>query len=168
MNGSGDSLFFIRRIADAYRQPNPGKALKSALSDIVAHGRTLHGEESIWQFNRFMREVQLAAGVEVVIERDGRGLCHGLVAPGRPLSLEDVRPGEYCVRLSTGRVIWSAELSAGHLAWPQVEQGLDLRLAAATNDGATVPTLCEGTLGGELVVFVFPGRQLGELKVEMP
>ena len=53
-----NDLYFIPRIADALRQPEPKVALRAAIEEIITLGQLPEYEQGFLQFQRFMAEVK--------------------------------------------------------------------------------------------------------------
>jgi hypothetical protein len=53
-----NDLYFIPRIADALRQPEPQVALRAAIEEIITLGQLPEYEQGFLQFQRFMAEVK--------------------------------------------------------------------------------------------------------------
>lgn len=84
--------------------------------------------------------------------------------PEMSINLTNINPGQYTVRLSTGRVLWEGQLMKKQLLWLEAYGDEDLRMAAKTEEDVPQPTLSELLLGGDLMMEVIPDLQSGEIR----
>ena len=160
------ALCFVPIIAEAFGQQNRREALRRAFTRIEELGRASNLRVGLIQFYRFMAEVRAELEVELVVERDGREM--GTIAAqfgARMETLSGVTPGNYVLRLATGRVVWEGTLSETQVR----VAGAPLVLAADTGAPVRSPATCqESLLDGDAVLYVFPGIESGTIGIEMP
>jgi hypothetical protein len=227
-------LYFLSKIVEAFKQPEPKEALEEAIEEIKTLGRRPEYARGFLQFQRFMAEVnknseklskspadrvpdeirvlalQAASDLleedpkeaqavldligthprwreefeklrketekskmpgrapEITIEKNGQPI--GSISCQRlPVTKEirDIKPGQYALKMDTGRVIWEEKLTERELLWAAAFPGQALDLAADT-EGAMVRTSLEFTLlNGELTIRVFPETESGRLEVKI-
>ena len=101
-------------------------------------------------------------GIEVL--KDGEPIASFAVTEV-PIKLMNIDPGQYTIRLSTGRVLWEDQLLKKHLIWLDAYGDEDLPMAAKTEeDAAARPTVSDPLMGGELTMDVIPGLKSGEIR----
>ena len=227
-------LYFLSKIVDALKQPEPKEALEEAIEEIKILGQRPEYQRGFLQFQQFMAEVkkksekfpqgpldtvpdeirflalQAAADLldedpkesqavldligthppwqeefeklrkeiekskmpgrppEIIIEKNGQPI--GSISCQRlPVSREirDIKPGQYAVKMDTGRVIWQEKLTERDLLWAAAFPGQALDLAADT-EGANARTSREFTLlNGELTIRIFPETESGRLELKI-
>ena len=81
------------------------------------------------------------------------------------MSILDVAPGRYILKLATGRTIWRGELRAEDLIWTSAFPERRLQLAADTDAASPEPSREEPVLGGEFLLRVFPGVERGAIEI---
>ena len=113
-----------------------------------------------------MAEVRAELEVELVVERDGREMGTITAQFGaRMKTLSGITPGNYVLRLATGRVVWEGTLSGAQVR----VAGAPLVLAADTGEPVRAPATCqESLLDGNAVLYVFPGIGSGKIGIELP
>jgi hypothetical protein len=227
-------LYFLSKIAEALKQPEPKESLRAAIEEIKTLGQRAEYEQGFVQFQRFMAEVKrnseelsqmsgdivsneirflalLAASdlleedpkeaqavldligthpgwqeeferlrketgkskmtgrpPEIIIERNGEHLGSSIrERPPITKEIRNVKPGNFAVKLDTGRILWEEELTERELIWASAFPGQALDLAADTGEENARTTREITALNGELTIRVFPGTESGRLEVKI-
>jgi hypothetical protein len=101
-------------------------------------------------------------GIEVL--KNGESIASFAVTEV-PIKLMNIDPGQYTIRLSTGRVLREDQLLKKHLIWLDAYGDEDLPMAAKTDkDVAARPTVSNPLMDGELTIEVIPGLKSGEIR----
>lgn len=186
MGTETDSLYFIPLIAEALHQRDPAAALRDAFERIRVLGRQPRYRVGYRQFLRFM-ETALGsadaaparatsgdasipdplAGVVILIERGDTLVATCRVSAGTSVSVKGLQPGEYCLRLDGGRVLWRGSLTQQHLLWGKAYPGQRLPAAAATERKKTPPTWKRKLMRGRLVLEVHAGVKAGLMRLTL-
>jgi len=104
------------------------------------------------------------APIQVEIVRDGQSLGFYEFDEKSPtILIKDVLPGEYAIRLVTGRLLWQSELANEKLCWKDAYPKQKLPAAAETGVIRQKATITENLLGGEIRLEVFPGVESGAI-----
>lgn len=188
--GFAQFRLFMGKIVEAYVENSPDREqliredIHSLINDLVTDSFEGSEEEKKaliesfakndkWQteyarikseFADFM-EPHPPMGVEVL--KDGKPIASFAVTE-IPIKLMNIDPGQYTIRLSTGRVLWEDQLLKNHLIWLDAYGDEDLRMAAKTeeDDIATRPTVSDLLMSGELTMAVIPGLKSGEIRFD--
>ena len=80
--------------------------------------------------------------------------------------IKNVKPGNYLVKLDTGRIIWRQRLDEKDLIWVYAFPETGLRLAADTGDADAPKTREVFVLGGDGIIRVYPGLESGSIELE--
>jgi len=105
--------------------------------------------------------------LEIIIERNGETIISIPIKSGKfSEKIKNIYPGQYEIRLNTGRVLWEGELTHRDLLWTEAFPDADLALAADTSDTPAEPTKEIKLLNGEFSIRVFPGIEAGLLEIE--
>lgn len=182
-----EDLYFLPLIQQALLAADPKTAMARAFRQIRALGRRPEYHRGWRQFLRFMENAWDAreeeAGnqasappaattrpqrAELVLESGSvpSARCALPAGAGTWLSC-DVDPGDYCLKLDTGRVLWERRLEAEHVLWTRAFPGVPLQAAADTGgQRRRPPALRETLLGGVLILRVYPGLERGRLEIE--
>lgn len=176
-----DDLYFIKLISDATGSDDPDGAMSHVFAEIAAQGCEHRFRRGHRQFDAFMREAAVAAETAAVMSTEKpRDLDLLLESAGeirerwrlpdraqRTLTAR-IAPGTYSLRLSTGRVLWHAELAPVAVLWADAHPDTPLPVAADTYQRPkAVPSLVDEALSGSLVVRVYPGFRSGILEVTL-
>lgn len=81
-------------------------------------------------------------------------------------SLSPVSPGNYLFRFSNGRALWEGEIKKEDLIWAFAYPEKDLPMAAETESSKEKSTRSISLLNGELIIHIFAGLEMGELRFE--
>lgn len=192
--GYAQFLLFMREIGRQASQHDPN--LQSQMEDAMAstiielatdtfRGGPDEREAALemihlridWRERYETLRAELTAGPEslipitIIVERNGCTL--GTLSISVQPALTQIRglaPGQYAVKLSTGRVLWEGMLLDRHLQWNKAYPGRALDLAADSGDAKAGATLDLVLLEGEITVRVFPGVEMGrmEISVQVP
>jgi hypothetical protein len=128
-------------------------------------GRQPAYEQGYEQFQRF---IEKTAAIEILIEKDGKRVAALQIDPRtRRASLEDVTPGQYVLKLWTGRQIWKGRLEEEDLIWMKAFPGTALKVAADTGKKKRPSTRMESILRGELILRLRPGMESGTLELQL-
>ena len=182
-----DDLYFIPILAKALEQPDVETALRTAFAEIEEAGRQPQYQRGHQQFLRFMREAgagdpqQVAEQLlhrfgreferpnvlELILEGDGKLVAKfNLSDTSAPRVTESLKPGAYCLRCDTGRVLWEGRLADSDLLWAKAFPGKPLEMAADTGHSRAKPTQSIALLHGTLVLRIFAGIGHGMMEVE--
>lgn len=159
-------LYFLPILARAFKAPDRLAALREALELIATMGRTDTHRHGYKQFQRFLLEAYCQQVPRVLIELESNILA--AIVPSRAtheVLVPDILPGEYTIRLSTGRVLWSARLHSADLRWSEAFPQAPLRLAADTAETDRLCTREMRLLDGEILVRVYPGVDVGTIGI---
>ena len=182
-----DDLYFIPMIAAALQEPDPKVALIATFERIRAMGKEPRYQRGYRQLMDFMASA-VRGRWEDAAEEVGAMILEAL---DRPLSAEiavecdgvvvasccfeqavgvqavgNIKPGAYCLRLDTGRLLWEGELVEKDLLWAKAHPGQDLPMAADTGESFRQPTQRIDLLDGAVVLRVYAGMEFGTLEVE--
>ena len=110
----------------------------------------------------------LSGQIKIIVTKNGDtiGSIPAKASPFRQ-NIGNVTPGFYEIRLSTGRLIWQGELTAGDLFWAAAFPGQQLDMAADTKDTQPQPTREYRFLDGELTIRVFPAIESGRIEFKI-
>jgi len=161
-----DDMFFIPIIAEALKTKNRRAALEAAIERIQEQGKQPRYRKGLAQFERFMLEVREHGRITLKVERNGRqvGTIH-MDSHGETVRLGGIEPGRYAIYLSTGRLLWEADIGETDILWSKAFPGRALELAADT-PGTQRPPSRREPLSGGLTLLVFPGVETGEIGIE--
>ena len=183
-----DDLFFIPMIARALRQPDPKAAMIDAFERIRAMGRESRYQRGYDQLLEFMdscltarledapeevgtlilEELDRPMSAEVVVERNDVVVtsCSFEQSIGTHV-VNDIEPGDYRLKLDTGRILWEGNLSEKDLVWSKAYPGEGLAVAADSEEGPRHATRKVSLLDGTLTLRVYPGVETGSLEIEL-
>lgn len=161
-------LYFIPILARAFAVPDRGQALASAFQEVERLGQLKQYQTGYRQFQRFMAEsycvqvpkVQLVKNGAVITELTPCAATQEVQVPG-------ITPGEYSIRLATGRLLWSGTLEKQDLLWAEAFPSAALPLAADTEEPRRVWTQELKLLRDEIVVHVYPGMEQGTIGIQI-
>ena len=186
--GFAQFRLFMSKIVEAYVENSPDheqlirEDIHSLINDLVMDSFAGSEEEKKALIEAFARndkwrteytrmkselvdfmEIPPPMGIEVL--KDGEPIASFTVTEV-PINLMNIDPGQYTIRLSTGRVLWEDQLLKQHLIWLDAYGDEDLPMAAKTeeNDNAARPTVSDPLMGGELIMVVIPGLKSGEIR----
>ena len=80
--------------------------------------------------------------------------------------IKNVKPGNYLVKLDTGRIIWEDRLDKKDLIWVYAFPETGLRLAADTGDADVPKTREVVVLEGDGIIRAYPGLESGSMELE--
>lgn len=108
-----------------------------------------------------------AGTMEVIVQKDGKAL-YSFQIGGKPVTKEisNVKPGDYSLKLDTGRTIWQGRLDERDLLWVYAFPDHGLPLAADTGDSISQKTQKILVLDGDGTIRVYPGIESGRLELE--
>jgi hypothetical protein len=160
------NLYFIGLIADAFQQPDPKTAIEEAFKKITKLGQSQGYERGFQQFKRFMALMN-GNGLEIIIDKNGESIVSIPIKNG-PYSekIQNIKPGQYEVRLNTGRILWQGELTVRDLVWTAAFPETDMALAADTGEFSGFMTREIKLLNGELVLRIVPELEGGCIELE--
>ena len=139
--------------------------MKSALEMIRSNKR--------WQeaYEKTVEELQSTLDIEMpiefMVERESNHL--GTISLNEipdSGSISNIEPGNYIIKLDTGRVLWEGKLSGKDVLWTEAFPGRALDLAADTGGMERVPSREIRLLEGELIIRIFPGMEAGRIEIE--
>ena len=183
-----DDLFFIPLISKALRQPAPKAALREALEQIEMLGQQRRYRRGYRQFLQLMDAVrtaqvqaspqQLAAAIlqavdpqpriEILLAQADRVVA--VLAFDRAAGVRSaggIVPGQYQLKLDTGRVLWEGRLTEQHLIWAKAFPGRPLEMAADSHRQPRQATQELSLQDGAVLVRVYPGVEAGVVEVEL-
>ncbi len=181
-------LYFLPIIERALQKKDRRRALRRALSKIVDLGRESGYRLGFKQFKRFMEEAKSAHALlteiqewnqpvetktpltllNFVVESGGRflGICRFDRIPGRR-SMENMIPGQYRLKMETGRVIWEGLITDKDCLWRKAFPNKPLKLAADTSHHDSRPARTISIMEGIIQLQLFPGIEAGVLEIEL-
>ena len=80
--------------------------------------------------------------------------------------IEDILPGTYLIKLSTGRTVWERQLTRRHVLLEPPMGQAELRLAAQTGPGRQATTL-EDDIMERVRIRIYAGTNGGAMKIEL-
>lgn len=183
-----DDLFFISMIAQALREPDPKAAMIDTFERIRAMGREPQYQHGYQQLIEFMdsavtarledapeevgalilEELDRPMSVEVIVERNDVVVasCSFEQAVGAHV-VNGIEPGDYRLKLDTGRLLWEENLSERDLVWSKAYPGEGLSVAADSEEAHRHATREIDLLDGTLTLRVYPGVETGSLNIEL-
>ena len=185
------ALYFIPIIGDALAGQDPEKRLKEALDRIATLGKQAGYEDGFRQFRLFMREVKresekrvhplklmdqyslgIETGKEATLKPEASLLKNKKVigkVPLQPLPVvkdfPSMTPGYYELRLTTGRIVWMADVSGEDLIFSEAFPEEYLDLAADTEDAIVRKSREYQALGNQVGIEVYPGFENGMIRI---
>ena len=78
-----------------------------------------------------------------------------------------ILPGDYTLKLDTGRVVWQGNLSGQDLIWIEAFGTRKLDLAAETSGIKRLPVRSETLLDGDMILRTFAGIESGTIEIEL-
>ena len=162
-------LYFVPILARALREPDRAEALRRAFAEIEELGREDAHRLGHEQFRQFMAEAAIPQLPDILLEKDGEVI--GRIQPSaaaREVLIPRVTPGEYALRLSNGRLLWTGTIDAAELLWARAFPGTPLPMAADSDAARCRCSREERLLGGEVVLRVYPGVERGSIGIQIP
>ena len=188
--GFAQFRIFMGKIVEAYAEDSPNREqliredIHGIIYDLVTDSFEGSEEEKkaliesltrndLWQTEYVRMKSEVANFMEpnlpmrIEILRDGKPIASFAVTEV-PIKLMNIDPGQYTIRLSTGRVLWENQLLKKHLIWLDAYGDEDLPMAAKTEDDGDAgrPTISAPPMGGELTMAVIPGLKSGEIRFD--
>lgn len=109
---------------------------------------------------------ELPSGFEIGLEKNGRSFKNACLSKSqRCVSIGNLQPGLYTLKLTTGWALWEGELTAEDLLWTAAFPGQALALAADTEAKPGDPSREFLLLEGEIVIKIFPGIESGSMEI---
>jgi len=106
--------------------------------------------------------------INVIMEKDGNILCCFPVEDKSVTRhIHNIKPGNYTVKLDTGRIIWEDRLTERDLLWVYAYPEQGLRLAADTGESIALKTRDIQLLDGDITVEVYPGIESGRIELKL-
>ncbi len=183
-----NDLFFVPMITHALQQPDPKAAMLEVFEEIRRMGRESRHARGYEQFLQFMESVDKArlqetpeelgaeilaamerpSGIEIIIERNDEvtATC-SFEQPSGTRSVDGIAPGDYRVKLDTGRVLWEGCLAERDLLWSKAFPGEPLKMAADSGQPIGNPTREISLLEGTVILRVFAGVESGFMEIEL-
>jgi len=119
------------------------------------------------QYDDLISEFQLEYNLEIQLEKNNELLWKTTITPnGFSATIKNIVPGDYIVKLNTGRILWEDTLSEKDLLWAKAYPEKPIDLAADTGIEIRKPTKEFSLLNSEIVIRVFPGIESGYIKIE--
>ncbi len=183
-----DDLFFVPMITHALQQPDPKAAMLEVFEEIRRMGRESRYARGYQQFLQFMESVDqtrlqetpkelgaeiLAAmerpsGIEIIIERNDKVVATcSFEQPSGARSVDGIVPGDYRVKLDTGRVLWEGNLAERELLWSKAFPGKPLKMAADSGQPMGEPTREISLLEGTVILRVYASVESGFMEIEL-
>jgi len=82
-------------------------------------------------------------------------------------AVSGITPGDYCLVLETGRVLWEGHLDEQDLLWSKAFPAQPLKMAADTGESVHQPTQQINLLEGALIMRCYAGLEAGWLEMEL-
>jgi len=161
-------LYFIGLLARAFGASERLQALTEALGEVQRLGQLEPYRQGFRQYQAFLREAYFTQVPTVRLERAGQVIAE--VIPARAtqeVRIPNIMPGDYAIRLSTGRLVWTGRLQATDLIWADAFPSAALPLAADTGEGEAVCTKKLELLHREIVVCLYPGVESGMIGIRI-
>lgn len=105
--------------------------------------------------------------INVIMEKDGKLLC-SLPVEEKAVTrhIHNIKPGNYTVKLDTGRIVWEDRLTERDLLWVYAYPEQGLRLAADTGETIALKTREISVLDGDITIEVYPGMESGRIELK--
>ena len=105
--------------------------------------------------------------INVIVEKDDKLFC-SLPVEEKAVTrnIHNIKPGNYTVRMDTGRIIWEDRLSEKDLLWAYAYPEQGLRLAADTGETIELKTREIHVLDGDITIEVYPGVESGRIELK--
>jgi len=182
-----DDLFFVPMIARALQQPDPKAAMLEVFEEIRRMGQETRYGRGYQQFLRFMESVdqtrlqeapeelgaeiltamERPAGIEIIVEKnDDVVTAFSFEQPFGIRSVDEIAPGNYRVKLDTGRILWEGNLAEQDLLWSKAYPGEPLKMAADSGQPIGKPTREIPLLDETVLLRVYAGLESGFLEIE--
>jgi hypothetical protein len=115
-----------------------------------------------------LEELDRPLCAEVIVERNDVVVasCSFEQAVGAQV-VRSIEPGDYCLKLDTGRILWEGNLSEKDLVWSKAYPGEGLALAADSEERPHRLTREFDLLDGTLALRVYPGVETGSFEIEL-
>jgi len=84
-----------------------------------------------------------------------------------PLEITGITSGDYMIRLSNGRLLWSRKLQENQICWELAFPGREYPAAAMTEPTQASALPPESLLGGSLILEIFPGLETAMLRISL-
>jgi len=181
-------LYFIPIIEQALQGEDLDEGLREAFTRIIRKGQEPGYGHAFEQFQRFMEEVKSAHAL--MGEEEQLDLSVDAIAQLFPLqiiiekeeqlfetyqfdripdrySIKNIIPGEYRLKMETGRIFWKGFITEKDCIWRKAYPGQPLKLAADTGEQELRPTRSVPLLGGMVLLNIYPGVETGVLEIEL-
>lgn len=183
-----DDLFFVPMIIHALQQPDPKAAMLEVFEKIRRMGQESRHARGYQQFLQFMESVDQAwlqempeelgaeilasmkrpSGIEIIIERNDKVVATcSFEQPSGARSVDGIAPGDYRVKLDTGRVLWEGCLAERELLWSKAFPGKPLKMAADSGQPRSEPTREISLLEGTVILRVYAGVESGFMEIKL-
>ena len=175
-----DDLFFVDMLAQALAQPDAKKTLCEAFERIERMGREPRYFVGHIQFRRFIQEtlkkfeknlpegMDRAPHVEIILEKDGQivGRCVLGRKPSHTVSIREVTPGIFKLKLDTGLILWEGEIGRADVLWAEAHKEHPLDMAADTAGETDRPTREIRLENFGLMLRLHAGIESGRLDIQ--
>ncbi|MCJ7802799.1 MAG: hypothetical protein MUP82_10630 [Candidatus Marinimicrobia bacterium] len=124
------------------------------------------------KYNKFVTELPKIE-LETPILEIGLYRTENLVeSQGYPKEMEkryfkNIKPGQYILKLSNGRVIWEGNIAAQDVIWKKAFPDRDYAMAAETVKQPTEPTRSLKILNGQIKLTFEAGLETGKIRLEL-
>lgn len=119
------------------------------------------------QYDELISDFQIKYNLELQLEKNNELLWKKLIAQETfSTTIKNIVPGDYIVKLNTGRILWEDTLSEKDLLWAKAYPEKPIDLAADTGIEIRKPTKEFSLLNSEIIIKVFPGIESGYMKIE--
>ena len=183
-----DDLFFVPMIAHALQHPVPKTAMLEVFDEIRRMGQESRHARGYQQFLQFMESVDQArlqetpeelgaeilaamerpSGIEIIIEKNDKVVAtSSFEQPSGARSVDGIAPGDYRVKLDTGRILWEGTLAEQELLWSKAFPGEPLKMAADSGQPVGKPTREISVLEGTVILRIFAGVESGFMEIEL-
>jgi hypothetical protein len=176
--GFDNFQMFIKEIYQCYRlfekdyiaQIVPESIYSQA--DQVKETDVKHMTDSLWleQYHPFQRIVSDLKVITPTIDIFFDGRLIGSISldkNNKSQRFSKISPGDYTVKLSTGRIIWKGTLAAEELIINKTFGSEHIKLAADTEGPKVKPVRVINIVAGKMCLKIFAGLNNGSIEVEL-
>lgn len=161
-------LSFIRQIDDAYASGDLQARLRSIFDELRESCGSQRIEGDTAQFARFLEISFQRITPRCELLKNGRVIEGCDLCPGSSVRFSGVEPGNYCLRLDSGLVLWRRCLGSGD----QCRAGQLTRkaLTLAADTGISRKEAGRNSfelMGGTVRISVLPGLSAGEIHISV-
>jgi hypothetical protein len=83
----------------------------------------------------------------------------------KELNIKNIDPGNYSIRLSSGRVFWEGEIKSEDVTLDDSQPNREYTLAADTDEVGIKPTRVIELIKNEMQLYIYAGLEFGKFKI---